>query len=71
MKHEPFRWSLNPARAAVFARELGWAVTAHADSVVLHGQAGGSDEDCVIARGEEVIEAITMDRSEIGEPPRV
>ena len=61
MKDERFLWSLNPARAVTFAQELGWAVTGHADSVVLSGLAGSAGGDHVIARGEEVIEAITID----------
>jgi hypothetical protein len=65
MKGEPFRWSLNPRRAMAFAQELGWEVTAHADSVLLNGLAGIADGDLVIARGEEVIEAITIDSSGI------
>jgi methyltransferase (TIGR00027 family) len=65
MKGEPFRWSLNSARAVAFAQELGWEVTAHADSVLLSGLAGIADGDRVIARGEEVIEAITIDSSGI------
>ena len=54
MKGEPFRWSLNSARAVAFAQELGWEVTAHADAVVLSGLVGSAGEDRVIARGEEV-----------------
>ena len=49
IKREPFRWSLNPARAVEFAREVGWAVTGHADSVVLSGLAGSAGQkprDC-------------------------
>ena len=37
MKDEPFCWSLDSARAELFAQELGWSVTAHADSTVLAG----------------------------------
>jgi methyltransferase (TIGR00027 family) len=60
MKGEPFRWSLNPARAVEFARELGWTVTEQADSVVLNALAASAGGDRVIARGEEIVEAITM-----------
>ncbi len=45
MKDEPFRWSLNPARAVAFAQELGWSVTGHADFVVLSGLAGSAGGD--------------------------
>jgi methyltransferase (TIGR00027 family) len=55
IKHEPFRWSLDPARAKEFARELGWMVTEHADSVALSRLAGGSGAARVIARGEDVV----------------
>jgi methyltransferase (TIGR00027 family) len=61
MKGEPFLWSLDPARAVAFARELGWAVTEHADSVVLGGLATSAGGNHVIARGEEVIEAVAID----------
>jgi methyltransferase (TIGR00027 family) len=61
MKGEPFLWSLDPARAVAFARELGWAVTEHADSVVLGGLARSAGGNHVIARGEEVIEAVAID----------
>ena len=61
VKGERFLWSLDPARAAAFARELGWAVTGHADSVVLGGLDGSAGGDRTIARGEEVIEATTME----------
>jgi methyltransferase (TIGR00027 family) len=57
MKGEPFRWSLDPARAEPFARELGWAVTAHADSKVLAGLDTNADRPRPIAAGEEIIEA--------------
>ena len=60
MKDERFRWSLNPAHAAAFAQELGWGVTAHADSTVLNKLAGSAGGDCVIARGEEVIEWVSL-----------
>jgi hypothetical protein len=53
------------ARAVAFAQELGWTVTAHADAVVLSGFVGSAGEDRVIARDEEVIEAITIDSSGI------
>ena len=68
MKGEPFRWSLNSARAVAFAQELGWEVTAHADSVVLSGLVGSAGEDRVIARGEEVIEAISAPPPKLGGP---
>ena len=61
MKDEPFRWSLNPELAVAFARGLGWAVTGHADSMVLSGLDGSAGRDRVIASGEEIIEAITID----------
>ena len=56
-KDERFLWSLNPTKARAFARELGWEVTEHADAIALAGIAGG---DRVIARGEEIIEAILI-----------
>jgi methyltransferase (TIGR00027 family) len=61
MTEERFLWSLDPARAAVFAQELGWAVTGHADSVVLGGLDGSAGGDRMIAHGEEVIEATTTE----------
>ena len=61
MKDERFRWSLNPARAVRFGQELGWSVTAHADSIVLGGLDGGAGGNRAIARGEEVIEATTIE----------
>ena len=60
MKNEPFRWSLNPARSVAFAEELGWAVTGHADSLVLSGLDASAGRDRVIARGEEVIDSISI-----------
>jgi methyltransferase (TIGR00027 family) len=61
MKEERFRWSLDPARAVPFAQELGWSVTAHADSTVLGKLDGSAGADRPIARGEEVIEATTIE----------
>jgi methyltransferase (TIGR00027 family) len=61
MKGEPFRWSLNPARAELFARELGWSVTAHADSNVLAGLDTSALRNRAIVTGEEVIEATTTE----------
>ena len=58
-KDERFLWSMNPAQARTFARELGWEVTGHADATVLAAGAGG---EYVIARGEEII-AATSTRS--------
>ncbi len=61
MKEERFRWSLDPARAVPFAQELGWSVTAHADSTVLGELDGSAGANRPIARGEEVIEATTIE----------
>ena len=56
MKDERFRWSLDSARAALFARELGWSVTAHADSTSSSGSTGARWDQAIVS-GEEVIEA--------------
>jgi methyltransferase (TIGR00027 family) len=61
MKDEPFRWSLDPERAEIFARELGWSVTAHADSNVLAGLDTSAVGNREIVTGEEVIEATTAE----------
>jgi methyltransferase (TIGR00027 family) len=61
MKDERFRWSLNPARAAIFAQELGWSVTAHADATEFLGLDRSAGMDGPIVRGEEVIEATTIE----------
>ena len=61
MKDEPFRWSLDSARAALFARELGWSVTAHADSTVLAGLDTSASRESSDRAGEEVIEATTIE----------
>ncbi len=61
MKDEPFRWSLAPARAEVFARELGWVVTAHADSNALAGLDTSAVASRASATGEEVIEATRLE----------
>jgi len=68
-KDERLRWSLNPARAPAFARELGWTVTGHADSAVLAALAGSAGGNRVVARGEDVIEAVA--RGPSGTPAAV
>lgn len=44
-----------------FAREMGWAVTEHADSFVLSQLAGSASTASVIARGEDVVLASRSD----------
>jgi len=66
MKQEPFRWSLDPARAETFARELGWTITGHADSNVLAQLDWTAGRNRSIVRGEEVVDAA---RSVSVEPP--
>ena len=61
MKDEPFCWSLNPARAERFAQELGWSVTAHADSTVLAGLDTSAAGNRAIVTGEEIVEATTTE----------
>jgi O-methyltransferase involved in polyketide biosynthesis len=60
-KDEPFCWSLDSARAERFARELGWSVTAHADSTVLAGLDTSTVGNRATVTGEEVIEATTTE----------
>jgi len=61
MKDEPFCWSLDSARAELFAWELGWSVTAHADSTVLAGLDTSTVGYRAIVTGEEVVEATTTE----------
>ncbi len=69
MKEEPFQWSLDPARVEQFARELGWSVTAHADSHVLAGLDRSAVENRAMVTGEELIEATKIELSETPKPP--
>jgi methyltransferase (TIGR00027 family) len=64
IKHEPFRWSLDPARVEEFTRELGWAVREHADSCVLYRLGGSAVTARVIARGENVVLASRIDSAD-------
>lgn len=59
-KGEPFEWSLDPATADSFARELGWSVTAHADADVLARLDCAAGASRALARGEDVIEARSL-----------
>jgi len=63
IKREPFLCSFDPARAEEFARESGWMVTEHADSVVLSRLAESAGAARVIARGEDVVLASRIPRS--------